>query len=148
MTDAIKTAGKPRGKPFQKGNRANPSGRPTGSRNKATLLLDQLAEGGACGILRKIIVAAKKGNLRAAELVLSRIWPVRKGRPVSLDLPAIKSATDVVAAIGLVADAVGDGTITPDEGQALSAVLEVKRRAIETVDLEARVTELEKGRKR
>jgi hypothetical protein len=85
--------------------------------------------------------------MRAVELVLSRIWPVRKGRPVSLDLPAIKTAADVVAAVGLVADAVGAGTITPDEGQAISAVLETKRRAIETVELEARVAALEEGRR-
>ena len=148
MTDAIKTAGKPSGKPFQKGDRANPNGRPAGSRNKASLLLDQMAEGDAEGILRKTIAAAKKGDMRATELVLSRIWPVRKGRAVSLDLPAIKTAADVVAAVGLVADAVGTGTITPDEGQAVAAVLETKRRAIEMVELEARVSALEKARKR
>ena len=48
-------------------------------------MCDQLAEGEADGILRKTIAAAKKGDMRAAELVLARIWPVRKGRPVALD---------------------------------------------------------------
>jgi hypothetical protein len=79
--------------------------------------------------------------------MLPLTWPVRRGRPVSLDLPAIKTAPDVVVAIGLVADAVGAGTITPDEGQAISAVLETKRRAIETVELEARVAALEEQRR-
>lgn len=91
---------------------------------------------------------AKDGDEQAASLILSRIWPARKGRPVRLDLPAITSASDVVAAIGLVADAVGAGTLTPDEGQAVSAVLEAKCRAIETVELEARVIALERERDR
>ena len=74
MIDASKTAEKPRGRPFRKGNKANPRGRPAGSRNRATLLLDELAEGEATGILRRTIAAAKRGDMRATELVLSRIW--------------------------------------------------------------------------
>lgn len=34
MTDAISNADKPRGRPFEPGNNANPNGRPKGSRNK------------------------------------------------------------------------------------------------------------------
>ena len=45
------------------------------------------------------------------------------------------------------ADAVGSGDITPDEGQAVASILEAKRKAIETVDLEARLSALEKERK-
>ena len=37
------------------------------------------------------------------------------------------------------------GEITPDEAQAFSAVLEIKRKAIETADLEARLAALEKA---
>jgi Recombinase len=36
--------------------------------------------------------------------------------------------------------------ITPDEGQAVASILEAKRRAIETVDLEARLSALEAER--
>ena len=35
------------------------------------------------------------------------------------------------------------GEITPDEGAAVAAVLETRRRAIETVELESRVAALE-----
>ena len=132
---------------FQAGNPGGP-GRPAGSRNAATLLLDQMADGAASDVLQKMIEAAKGGDMRAAELILSRVWPVRKGRSVSLNLPAIKSAGDVVAAIGLVADAVGAGEVTPEEGHAVAGILEAKRKAIEMVDLENRVWALEKERKR
>jgi hypothetical protein len=98
-------------------------------------------------ILEKMVEAAKGGDMRAADLVLQRIWPARKSRPVALTLPAIRSASDVVAGIGAVADAVGAGDITPDEGQAVASILEAKRKAIETVDLEARLSALEQERK-
>lgn len=147
MTDATNNATKPRGKPFGPGNCANPNGRPAGSRNRASIMLDRLAEADARDILQAQIEKAKEGDQQAAALILGRVWPARKGRPVSLDLPAIKTAADVVKAIGRVADAVAAGAITPDEGQAVAAMLEAKRRAIETVELEARVAALEEQRR-
>lgn len=145
-SEASKNDPKTRGKPFQPGNPGGP-GRPEGSRNKATLLLDKLAGDDAEAVLRKQLELAKNGDQRAAEIVLSRVWPARKSRPVSLALPAIATAADVVAALGTVAGAMADGELTPDEAQAVSAVLEGKRRAIETVELESRITALEQERK-
>ena len=144
--DASKKPPETRGRPFEPGNPGGP-GRPVGSRNKATLALDQIADDAGKAILEKMVEAAKGGDLRAAELALQRIWPARKSRPIALTLPAIQSASDVVAAVGAVADAVGTGEITPDEGQAVASILEAKRRAIETVDLEARLSALEQERK-
>jgi len=130
---------------FQPGGPGGP-GRPQGSRNAASLLLDKMAEGDGEATLKQVIEAAKGGDMRAAEIILARIWPVKKGRPISLQLPSIKTAHDVVAAVGVLADAVGTGEITPDEGQAVAAILEAKRKAIETVELEGRVAALEKKR--
>ena len=108
---------------FQPGNPGGP-GRPAGSRNKATVVLDQLADAGGREILEKLIDAAKGGDMRAADLVLSRIWPVRKGRPITLELPPIETAADIVSALGKVADAVAAGDVTPDEASAVAHVLE------------------------
>ena len=145
--DATKNDEKTRGVPFKPGNPGGP-GRPAGSRNKATLALDVLAGGEAETILQKQIDMAKEGDQRAAEVILSRVWPARKSRPVMLKLPAMQSAADLVAAVGAVADAVGAGDITPEEGSAVASILEAKRRAIETVELEGRVANLEKERSR
>jgi hypothetical protein len=90
-----------------------------------------------------VLDAAKGGDLKAAEMILSRIWPAKKGRPVRLDLPAIKTAPDILAALAAVVDATGKGEITTDEAAAVAGVLELKRRAIETVDIEARLARLE-----
>lgn len=148
MSGNGKTASKngeksPSGRPFEKGNPGGP-GRPAGSRNRATLLLDKLAEGDGKDILAKTIEAAKAGDLRAADIVLSRVWPVRRGgRPVVFELPPVETAADIVKAVGNVATAVAGGELTPEEGNAVAAILEVKRKAIETTDLETRITALE-----
>ncbi|MGD9879457.1 MAG: DUF5681 domain-containing protein [Reyranella sp.] len=131
---------------FQPGNGGGP-GRPAGSRNRATVLLDKLAEADAKAVLAKQIELAKDGDQRAADLILARVWPVRKGRPVSLDFPAISTTDDVVSAVGAVVDAVGSGDLTPDEGIAVASILEAKRKAIETSELEKRIKALEDKRK-
>ena len=79
-----------RGRPFKKGNTAG-RGRPEGSRNKATLLFDELADDEAETIQQQVIAAAKGGDLKAAELVLARIWSPRRGRPIRLELPLLRS---------------------------------------------------------
>jgi hypothetical protein len=96
-----------------------------------------------------VVEAATAGDARSAEMILARIWPVRKGgRPISLQLPAIDTAADIVKALGVVAGAVGEGEITAEEGAALASVLETKRRAVETAELEQRITALEKEHKK
>ena len=124
---ASKNAPKKRGRPFEPGWPGGP-GRAAGSRNKATLALDAIGEEVAKEILEKLAESAKGGDTRAAEIILSRVWPARKSRTAALQLPMIKTATDVAAALGALADAVANGEITPDEGAAVAAVLETKRR--------------------
>jgi hypothetical protein len=94
-------------------------GRPVGSRNKAPLAFDKIADDAGEDILKKMVEQAKGGDLRAADIVLSRIWSPRKGKPIALTepLPAIKSATIVVAALGKVAELVGSGELTPNQAK-------------------------------
>ena len=98
---------------FEPGHPGGP-GRPAGSRNKATLALDAIADGEAKTILQKQIELAKEGDQRAAEVILSRAWPARKSRAINLDLPPVTEAADIVPALGRIADAVAGGEITPD----------------------------------
>jgi hypothetical protein len=147
MSDPTKNGPKPGSEAtqFKPGNPGGP-GRPAGSRNAATLALDAIGNEAAEEVLGKLVEAAKGGDLRAAEILLSRVWPVRKGRSVVLDLPAMESAADVVKALSVVAAEMASGNITPEEAQAVAAVLEGKRRAVETVALEARIAALEEER--
>lgn len=66
-------------------------------------------------------------------------------RPVVVDSPAIRTASDAVAAMRAVAYQVADGTITPAERAALSSIVETHRKTVETAELERRVTDLEKS---
>ena len=80
---------------------------------------------------------------RALRLCLDRILPPRKGRPVTLDLPAVTNAAKVQTALTSIVTAASEGEITPDEAGALATIIEVQRRAIETVELEARLRAVE-----
>jgi hypothetical protein len=141
---ASNNAEKTRGKPFRPGSPGGP-GRAAGSRNKATLALDAIGDEAAKEILGKLTESAKSGDIRAAEIILARVWPVRKGRPVALDIPPMVTPSDIVTALGAVTSAMAAGEITPEEGASVASVLEVKRRSIETADLTARIEALEKG---
>jgi hypothetical protein len=82
---------------------------------------------------------AMNGDVVALRLCLERAAPLRKGRPVVVDVPPIETVKDVVGAVGAIVDAVGEGTLTPEEGQTFASILDAHRRAIETQELETRL---------
>jgi hypothetical protein len=94
-------------------------------------------------LTRKTIELAKDGDLIALRLCLDRICPPRKSRPFSIDLPDVKTSEGVSLAQTSVVQAVGEGEITPEEGQVLSNILESRRKSIESEDHERRLYELE-----
>jgi len=132
-----------RGRPFRKGQSGNPAGKPKGARNRATVAVEALLDGEAEALTRKAIELAKTGDMAALRLCLERIVPPRKGRAVVFDLPEIETATDVVIALGALANAVARGELTPEDGAAVAGLLEAKRRALETIELEKRIAVLE-----
>ena len=134
---------KPRGRPFQPGQSGNPAGARTGSRPKVVLALDALGEGRVTEIVEAMAECAVQGDVQAAALILSRIWPQRKGRPTPMALPPVRSAADLTAATGALIAAMADGTLTAEEAQAAAAVMQVHRAALETLELDARVAALE-----
>ena len=139
-----KTVGKQRGKPFEKGRSGNPNGRPEGSRNKATILAQALFDGQAEELIQKCIQMALEGDSTAMRLCIERLVPPRKDRPVNLDLPKMECVEDTVNAMAVISSGVGDGELTPSEGQVLSGMVENYRKAIETTELEERISNLEK----
>ena len=83
--------------------------------------------------------------MAALRLCMERIVPAKKSRSVKLDLPDIKSADDVLAAQAVTFAALADGELMLDEATTISELLEKRRRTIESTDLEARLTALEKA---
>jgi hypothetical protein len=131
---------------FKSGQSGNPSGRPKGTLNKATLVSLALLDGEAEALTRKVVELAKDGNLAALRLCLERLLPPRKDRPIIFTLPQLEGAEDLPQALKAILEAVARGEITPGEGQSLTMMLEAYRKGLETADLEARLTELEKER--
>src|SRR5690349_13798965 len=119
------------------------SGRPRGSRSPALVALDAIGHERAEELIRTTVNAALAGDMRASEILLRRVWPERKGRPVSFELPSMQTAADLGRAIASVTRAVAEGELTPDEAQSVASVLELQRRAIETAELERRIAVLE-----
>jgi hypothetical protein len=133
------------GRPFKPGVSGNPSGRPRGSRNKTTVMLEKLLADDAEAVARSVIAAARAGDMSAARIVLDRLCPVRRDQPIEIDLPSITGASDALAAMGVVLDAVAEGSLTPSEGEAVTSLLGSYLSAIEINDLEARISRLEGG---
>ena len=132
---------KVRGRPFQPGN----SGRPAGSKNKTTQALEQLAEGQAEQLYQKISEQAFAGCVASQRMLLDRIWPPRKGRPVDVVMPLINSPQDVFAAIASIWTAIREGRLTPDEASALSVVMDRSVQAIAIHDITKRLDALEQA---
>jgi Family of unknown function (DUF5681) len=147
-----KKQGAKQGARWQKGTSGNPKGRPRGSRHAALVALDAIGTKAAAAVLKKVAEAAQSGDLRASEILLRRVWPERKGRIVEVDLPPVHAAADLPKALSAVMAAMAAGEITPDEASAIAAVIESKRKVIETADLDRRLTVLEsaanEGRRR
>lgn len=124
---------------------AGNSGKPKGTRHKATRAVLAMLDGEAEALTRKAVEMALGGDGAALRLCLERIAPPRKDAPIQFNLPPMQSAADAATAAGAVLDAVADGELTPTEGAHLMGLVEGYRRALETSELEMRVVALENG---
>jgi hypothetical protein len=134
MKNGRNTAGK-----FAAGN----SGRPRGSRNKATLAIESLLEGQAEALTQTAINKALEGDSVALRLCMERIAPAPKDQPVSFSLPKMNNALDASEAAGSVLTAVSMGELTPIEATRVMGLIDSYRRTLELTELEERLRVLE-----
>jgi hypothetical protein len=139
MNDTLAAGAAPkqrRGRPFEPGQSGNPRGKAPGTRNRASVLLDAIGAEDLTAIVEKVVAKAKDGDLTAAKMILDRLTPTPRARAVEFDLPAIGKDTwnvadQVIAALGKIAAAAADGTISPSEAVELVAVVDAQRKAVE-----------------
>jgi hypothetical protein len=156
MVDRIRLVEKPtvtervRGRPFQKGN----PGRPPGSKNKLTRLLEELVEHDGENLTRTTIQLALKGNVPCLLNLLDRILPKRRGRPIDFQLPKINGVRDIAPAIAEVTNGLNNGELTPEEATKLMEFLEAYERALirddhvfRVEDVESRLKQMESFRR-
>lgn len=130
---------------FASGNKLG-KGRPQGSRNKATLAMEQLLDKESEALTRKAIDMALGGDTTALRICMERLCPPRRDRPIWIEMPEMKSLNDTIQAMGSITNAVTSGAITPSEAHALADVIEIYRKTLETTELETRILALENGR--
>jgi len=99
MKNGRNTAGQ-----FATGN----SGRPKGSRNKATIAIEGLLRGQAEALTQTAVTKALGGDSVAMRLCLERIAPAPKDQPVTFSLPKMNNAMDASEAAGCVLTAVSE----------------------------------------
>ena len=125
MKNGRNTAGQ-----FASGN----TGRPKGSRNKATIAIESLLQGQA---------EALEGDSIALKLCMERIAPAPKDQPISFNLPKMKNALDASEAAGSVLTAVSEGELTPIEATRVMGLIDSYRRTLELNEIEERLRVLE-----
>ena len=134
MKNGRNTAGQ-----FTEGN----SGKPKGSRNKATIAIESLLEGQAEELTQTAISKALDGDSMALRLCMDRIAPIPKDNTISFPLPHMENANDASKAAGSVLKAVSIGEITPIEGSRVMGLIDSFRRTLELTVIEHRIQALE-----
>jgi hypothetical protein len=119
-------------------------GRPKGARARATLATEKLLTGAddLKAISKVVLERARAGEPWAAKLVIERVLPVARDRPLMVDLPPITGPADIAPALCALVAMVASGEVTPAEGASLSAMIEGLGKAFETVDLTREVADL------
>jgi hypothetical protein len=137
---------KPSGKPFEAGApSANPNGRPKGSRNKSTLLLEAMLDDVGQKVIKAVIDMALEGDVTLLKWIADRLVPARKDRYVEINLGTVHTAADALRASQVVVQAVAAGALTPSEGEQLSKALQTHIALHTTVELESQLDSLEQA---
>jgi hypothetical protein len=96
------------------------------------------------GLLVEAAVAKTAAN-SAANMLAPYEAPKRAAQDerVSIELPKMDTAADLPIVQDAILNAVTGGQISPEEGVRISAIVEAKRKALETLDQERRLAALE-----
>ena len=93
-------------------------------------------------VMRTAVAKAKAGDARLIRLVELH-WR-RRDRPIALDLPPVVDAKSLAEAHARVIEAASDGKrLSPRQGLAYSTMLAHRRRALELVEIEEDLAEIE-----
>ena len=130
---------------FQQGQSGNPSGRPRGALNRATVLAQELLSARVESIAGKLIELAESGDMRAIHVCMERLMPVIKHQPIAVELPPIENAADSVEAVATIAASVAAGELTATEAAELAKVVDAHVGALASREFEERLSKLEKG---
>lgn len=129
---------------FEPGKSGNPSGRPQGSKNQATKLLETF-EGDLPALLAATKEKALQGDMTAMRLLLDRVLPVRKPVAPVFEIPELADASTLSNQARAVISVVCRGLIPPDVGSQLIMAVGAAARVLETDEVVRRIDQLERA---
>jgi hypothetical protein len=118
---------------FAKGNPGGP-GRPRNPVSAIAGELDRLGVEAAPELVRDTVAKARKGDPKATELVLRRVWPTRRHRPIELDPGPGDGLRNLLAEHAALAEMMMNGDVTPQEAQAATRVFKALQEQIRRAD--------------
>jgi hypothetical protein len=131
-----------RGRPFKSGNKLG-RGRPRGSRNKKTVLIEELLAENSHSLLSKALKLAQQGNVPMLRLLLDRVLPRPKEAAVKIGPLPMGTPEELLQAQAKVMQELGLGQLTLNEAEQIFSLIESGRRLLETHNLEDRVRAIE-----
>jgi hypothetical protein len=105
--------------PFQPGQSGNPAGRPRGSRNKRTIIVEKLLDDSAGELTSAAIARATEGDPAALRACMDRVAPRLRHRPLDFALPDLVTLADTPGAIAAIAQGLAHGELDLEEAVAL-----------------------------
>ena len=132
-----------RGRPFEAGNKFG-LGRPPGSRNQKTVLIEEFLDENCESLLHKALNLAQEGNIPMLRLLLDRVLPRAKDAAVSIELLPLRTPEELLQAQEGVMQELALGQLTPNQAEQIFSLIEARRRLLETHELEQRLHALEK----
>ena len=131
---------------FKPGQSGNPGGRKKGSRNKVSILTQNMLLDESEAITRTAIDLALNGDRMMIKLILDKITPAIKHEPVELEnMPKIDSVGSISDMTNYIMQEVGSGNLTLPQAEILSKITERHRSNLEVSQLVDRIEQLEKA---
>jgi hypothetical protein len=125
-----------RGRPFAKGVSGNPKGRPPGSRNRSTLLVQAILEHGAEALGKKAVELALEGDKAMLQFCLSRVVPPCRDAAITVDLPALNSPARCREAAGKIIRSAANGEMTPSAAAIMIELIDAQRLSFDYTGVE------------
>jgi hypothetical protein len=95
-------------------------------------------------IVDKMLELAGEGDIAMVKSIADRVFPVKSGRPIKLDLAGL-NATDSVERV---VRAMDDGDLTPTEARDVLEIIKTRAELAESADIARRIEALEQAESR